>query len=254
MSAPVLWHFRFSHFNEKVRWALDWKGIPHVRRALLPGLHLPRILWMTGQKLVPVLVVDGKAIADSTRIIETLEELRPDPPLFPADAAERRRAAELEDYFDAELGPHVRRWVFHEVLPDTAYSARLLATGFGSATALVYRALFPGIRAVMRADMGIDGDGAARSRARADAAIDRLEREIGQAGHLVADRFSVADLTAAALLSPLVLPPEFPYRQPASAPVAVQRIRDEYRRRPAWRWVEETYRRFRGASAAREDS
>ena len=32
---PVLWQFRFSHFNEKARWALDWKGIPHVRRALL---------------------------------------------------------------------------------------------------------------------------------------------------------------------------------------------------------------------------
>jgi hypothetical protein len=31
---PVLWHFPISHYNEKARWALDWKGIPHVRRAL----------------------------------------------------------------------------------------------------------------------------------------------------------------------------------------------------------------------------
>ena len=31
---PVLWQFRFSHFNEKARWALDWKGIAHVRRSL----------------------------------------------------------------------------------------------------------------------------------------------------------------------------------------------------------------------------
>jgi len=31
---PVLWHFPISHYNEKARWALDWKGIPHLRRAL----------------------------------------------------------------------------------------------------------------------------------------------------------------------------------------------------------------------------
>ena len=29
---PVLWHFPISHYNEKARWALDWKRIPHVRR------------------------------------------------------------------------------------------------------------------------------------------------------------------------------------------------------------------------------
>ena len=31
--APLLWHFPISHFNEKVRWALDWKGI---RQNLMP--------------------------------------------------------------------------------------------------------------------------------------------------------------------------------------------------------------------------
>jgi hypothetical protein len=33
---PVLWHLQLSHFNEKVRWALDLKRIDHVRRPLLP--------------------------------------------------------------------------------------------------------------------------------------------------------------------------------------------------------------------------
>src|SRR5207245_1904438 len=30
---PVLWHFPISHYNEKARWALDWKGIPRAPRA-----------------------------------------------------------------------------------------------------------------------------------------------------------------------------------------------------------------------------
>lgn len=29
MQTPLLWHFAISHFTEKARWALDWKGIPH---------------------------------------------------------------------------------------------------------------------------------------------------------------------------------------------------------------------------------
>src|SRR5439155_124476 len=85
--------------------ALDWKGIAHVRRSLLPGFHVPRVLWMTGQKALPVLIVDGETIHDSTRIIERLERLRPEPALYPADDAERRRALALEDFFDEELGP-----------------------------------------------------------------------------------------------------------------------------------------------------
>src|SRR2546426_470962 len=95
MAPPVLWQFRFSHFNEKARWALDWKGIAHVRRSLLPGFHVPRVLWMTGQKSVPVLVLDRETIHDSTRIIERLERLRPEPALYPADDAARRRAPAL---------------------------------------------------------------------------------------------------------------------------------------------------------------
>src|SRR5207245_1655413 len=79
---------------------------------LLPGFHVPRVLWMTGQKSVPVLVLDGETIYDSTRISERRERMRPAPALYPAEAAARRRAPALEDFFDEEFGPHVRRGRF----------------------------------------------------------------------------------------------------------------------------------------------
>jgi hypothetical protein len=31
VTEPILVQFRFSHFNEKARWALDYKGVPHRR-------------------------------------------------------------------------------------------------------------------------------------------------------------------------------------------------------------------------------
>lgn len=33
---PVLWQLQISHYVEKVRWALDYKRIPHIRRSLVP--------------------------------------------------------------------------------------------------------------------------------------------------------------------------------------------------------------------------
>jgi len=55
-------------------------------------------LWRaTGQGKLPVLWLDGRAIADSTRIIAALEEQYPEPPLYPRDSAARQRALALED-------------------------------------------------------------------------------------------------------------------------------------------------------------
>ena len=250
MSAlPVLWQFRQSHYNDKVRWALDWKRLPHRRRSVVPGLHVPRIMWLTGQRSVPVLVLGGTAITDSTRIIEVLERLHPDPPLYPRDDAAQRRALELEEFFDEELGPHLRRAWFHELLPDADFSSALLAGGTSPLVQRLYRALFPVVRQVMTVDMGIDAAGAERSRITMERALDRLEAEIGDSGYLVGDGFTVADLTAAALLYPIVLPPEFPYPIPAPLPTRAARFRDSLRGRRGFEWAAEMYRRHRGTSA-----
>jgi len=247
-TAPVLWQFRFSHFNEKARWALDWKRIPHRRRSLLPGLHVPSVLWRTGQKRVPVLVVDGQTITDSTHIIEAVERMRPDPPLYPSDGGERRQALLLEEFFDEELGPHIRRAAFHALLPHASYASALLATGCGGAAQLGYRALFPVVRAAMRLDLQITDETAELSRAKTRAALDRLEAELGRGSYLVGDRFTVADLTAAALFSPLVVPPGFPYRLPGPYPEPLAAFRASLAGRPGFRWVAEMYRRHRGTS------
>lgn len=246
---PTLWQFRASHFNEKVRWALDWKGIPHVRRTVLPGPHVPRMLWMTGQQQVPVLVTDAETVTDSTRIIARLEERWPTPPLHPGDEAARRRALELEDWFDVHLGPAIRRVLFFEVLDDDAFMTGAFAGDEGALTQWLYRSCLPGLRVLMRSSMNITPAGAERSRAKVAEALDRIELELQPSGYLVGDAFSVADLTAAALLSPIVLPAEYPYAIPA-IPEGAARYRAQLASHPAFRWAEEMYRRHRGASCA----
>jgi glutathione S-transferase len=73
--------------------------------------------------------------------------------------------------------------------------------------------------------------------------LDRLEAELDGGEYLVGDRFSVADLTAAALLYPLVLPDEGPWQPVRTA--AFLELQDSVRDRPGFRWVEETFRRRR---------
>ena len=68
-------------------------------------------------------------------------------------------------------------------------------------TRALYRAAFPLNRAVMRFAMSIDAPHAEASRKHVDAALERLETELRPSGYLVGDAFSVADLTAAALVS-----------------------------------------------------
>lgn len=244
-----LLQFRFSHYNEKARWALDYKGVPHRRRSYLPGLHIPPVLLASRQRQVPVLLDGERVIPGSAAIVAHLEERQPEPALYPADPAERARALEIQRWFDDEVGAIVRTAFFYEVLPDGVYAASLFTGGTGAATRAVYRALFPGIRAVMRRDMNLTAEAAAAGLARGREAFDFVAREAGPSGYLVGDRFTIADLAAAALLSPGVLPAEFPYLPPEPRGARLTSWLGRWTDHPGAAWVREIYRRHRGSSA-----
>ncbi len=249
MGAPILYHIQVSHYNEKARWALDYKQVPHVRRAPPPMMHTVFALAMTRSATFPVLKLNGERIGDSTRIIEALEQRYPDPPLYPSGADERRRALELEDFFDEELGPHIRRALFAEITRDRHAFAQAAAPRGGPVENLVYRTTAPAAAPILRLRYGIKPDTAARGREKTLAALDRVSEELQPSGYLVGDRFSVADLTAASLLMPIVWPDEAQYLPAGPFPDAVHRWRDSVSEHPAFGWVQDLYHRHRGTSA-----
>jgi glutathione S-transferase len=252
---PVLWQLTISHFSEKVRWALDRKRIPHRRRAPLPGLHIAVALWVTGGESAtfPVLELDGEAFGDSTAAIAALERRHPESPLYPENPEQCRRALELEDFFDLELAPYTRVLPFHDLLGEPELFAQLAVEAvpepLGRARALV--GLYARTYTRLRWGAG-SGEAAEEARAKIAAAFDRVEAELaaGDGEHLVGDRFSVADLAAAALFSPLVGPPGAPITADRPMPRAYAEFRDAQSERPGFRWVEETYRRHRQAELA----
>jgi glutathione S-transferase len=245
----VLWHLKVSHYNEKARWALDYKRVPHLRCAVEPGRHRATARRLTGGSTFPVLVLDGEAIGDSSRIIEALERRYPEPALYPSDPAGRRRALEIEELFDEELGPSLRLLVVSHMLP----SGNLLLGAFlpdlrgpRRRTAL---AMFPLIRRKFVADLGIDDESVALAWTKLRAAVEAFREELQPNGYLVGDGFTVADLTVAALVAPAVAPEQFPYPQPQRGHRLLAPIREVLAEAGLPEWAREIYARHRGRSA-----
>lgn len=250
MSDPELWHMHFSMYPEKARWALDYKRVPHIRHAMLPGPHAVQLMTRFGQKSMPILRHDGRVLKDSASVIDYVETVWPDPPLYPDDPVLRQQALEMQAWFDDRIGPGVRRAAFHAWLPHTGYSARRIATGLSEWQQSLYVRAFPAIRAVMMLDMRITAASAEAGRALTREALDFVAVNAGRTGYLVGDRFSVADLTAAAILMPACLPPEFPVDIPEPLPSGWADWLSHWRDHPGCDYVRRMYREHRGVSSA----
>jgi glutathione S-transferase len=79
-------------------------------------------------------------------------------------------------------------------------------------------------------------------------ALDRIEQERDGRAYLVGTSFTVADLTAASLLSPLLQPPEIQYPLRVELPRDIQDYRAALMRHPAAQWALDIYRQHRGCS------
>ncbi|HEX6782088.1 MAG TPA: glutathione S-transferase family protein [Solirubrobacterales bacterium] len=250
---PTLWQIDISHYSEKVRWALEYKGIDHGRRSILPGSHIPIALALTrgAQPTLPILTLDGRNIGDSTEIIAALEAAYPEPPLYPIDAEERARAIELEDWFDENLGPHARLLPFYELIQEPELFAEVAAESVPGPLGKAKPVVGAYARAYTTVRWGANSEeGAVQAREAVIAAFDKLEEELekGDGEFLVGDSLSVADVTAASLFYPVVVPPEGPLKPDLPRPPALERFRHGLSERRGFKWVEDTFRRHRHRS------
>jgi glutathione S-transferase len=250
---PVLWHLKVSHYNEKARWALDYKGIPHVRRAAVPGRHRKLAQKLSGGTTFPVLVQNGKGIGDSSRIIAALEDRYPEPPLYPGNPGERRKALELEDFFDEEFGPYTRMLLIHHILPAAALFIDVFVPDAKPVRRAIGIAQFPFLRPRIAKGFGIDDDSVARAFDKLHVAGARFRAALQPNGYLVGDGFTVADLTVASLVAPIAAPEGFPYPQPQRDHPLVEPIRSVLAEYGLIDWTRGIYALERRPSAAIRD-
>ena len=86
-----------SHPSWTAMAALDFKGLEYERVDLAPGKHNADMeaLYGEGKTTVPGMLVDGEPVHGSVAILARLEELAPEPTLYPVEIADAVREAEL---------------------------------------------------------------------------------------------------------------------------------------------------------------
>lgn len=208
----------FSHYNEKARWGLDHFGVAYRERACLPLFHFPAVMWATGLRggradrastrfSTPVLVTDdGERLCDSAAIVRYASDRFGDErtTLYPEPHRDELHA--LEQRLHDAVGPHTRRVAYYHVLRDRQWLAALARHNVGRVQAGAFVAALPLVRAALRRALGIERQRAEASLVKLREEMAALDEQLGERSYLVGDRFTAADLTAACMLAPVLLP------------------------------------------------
>jgi glutathione S-transferase len=210
---------------------MAYKRLPYRRVTLMPPFHpaLVRAAGFAGST-VPALEVDGRKVQGTLAISRALEELRPDPPLFPSDPARRRAVEEAERWGESVLQPVPRR-IFRWMLVERPE----LREWFGSdvlglpASRIGAQLVAPAVRRLA------DVVGADEASARADVArlpvlLDRVDALIGT-GTIGGERPNAADFQIGASVRVLL---EF------------DDLRDQVERRPCAAVARRLFPRYAG--------
>lgn len=125
MTELVLYSHPFSSYCQKVLTALYEKGLPFDVRMLEDAGAMDdlRAVWPFGQ--FPVLKVDGQAFAESSIIIERLDQISPGTPLIPADPALALQVRFMDRVFDNHVQTQQQRVVYNALRPEADRDAHV---------------------------------------------------------------------------------------------------------------------------------
>lgn len=201
-----LHQFAMSHYCDKVRWALDLKGLDYEVHNYAPGEHIVALRRLTrGHSTLPVLVDGDHIVRNSHDIITYLDAAYPAQPLTPTDVTLRDAALHWEAFADEHLGPHVRRVIYAALFRDSDLALQRITLGLPSTKKKLVAIGFPILRASMKRAMQIYPGPVARSEQALIEHIGTLNAHMKTRDLLVGDRLTRADLAVASLLRPLLI-------------------------------------------------
>jgi glutathione S-transferase len=240
----LLYQFPVSHYCEKARWALDYKSVPYQTKNLLPGLHRLTLRGKVNDTSLPVLRMNGNYIQGSDHIIDFLDQTIPTNMLTPTHPDQRAETEHWETFASTELATPLSVFHYSHMLetPDLLRQ-RYIQNGpwYGP---LYYAVTFNRICQVIRDLYKINQNSAARAHATIEAGLRKLEQNLHSRTYLVGEQFTRADLSVAALLSPLAMPAQLAANRSSEYP-AITEFRAQLVDSPVIQWVNRIYQTHR---------
>jgi glutathione S-transferase len=149
---------------------IDYEVVPFRGR----DGHYPEFQAASPLLKIPAIDDDGFTLADSSAIVHYLEAKHPAPPVIPADPQLRGRVIWFEELMDSELAVAGLKVLFNRFVSPVLFKR-------------------PGNEEI-----------AAQGEAELPRGLDYLEQAVPDAGWLVGDDFTLADISAASILRTLV--------------------------------------------------
>lgn len=194
-----LYQFEMSHYVEKVRLILDYKGLPYRKIEVTPGIGQIELFQLSGQRQVPVLKDGSEVIADSTAIAEYLDRKYPEKSIIPTDPKLKGQVLLIEQWADESLGINARKGLIGSISQNQNFRTAVLP----SSTPDIVKTLVGAIPGDL---LGAVGSGVGFGPDAVKDAIDALKRSFTalsyiliEQPYLVGDSPTLADFAVAGL-------------------------------------------------------
>ncbi|MCG6135841.1 MAG: glutathione S-transferase family protein [Nostoc sp. LLA-1] len=241
-----LYQWELSHYSEKVRLILDYKGLIYRKIEVTPGIGQVDLFRLTGQRQVPVLKDGSKYITDSTEIAKYLDLEYPERPLIPKDPKQRGLCLLIEEWADESIGKKGRTALFSAISQDQNFRKSLLPTS----TPDIFKSLVGGVPrdvlTILGLGVGYSPDVIKSAIADLKQDLEALTLLLADSPYLTGDEPTLADLAVAGL-SILLKFPEGAYLDlPASLRgKGVTGLADNPNYAPFFAWRDRLYAQFR---------
>lgn len=259
---------RGSHYCEKGRWVMDLleadpsSPIYYTEDPHPPGFHAFASVAASNDKgsITPCVILDSSPNGEETEFIAESSTLlrRFQPQLYPP--AIKDSIIAFEDLIHEKLGPSLRLFMYHTMLEPKHQNAviRLMTQDTTRIETMLFHMMFGvGIAPAMRKSMRINAENAKIAETAIKEVFAMVSDRLSHGGEYLMDTadtsfgFTGADLTFAALASPLTCPPErkeFNMPDEEISPELLA-LKKELADTPAFRYVNTIYNQHRLANS-----
>ncbi|NJO42795.1 MAG: glutathione S-transferase family protein [Cyanobacteria bacterium RU_5_0] len=246
-----LYQFELSHYCEKIRLILDYKGLAYRKIEVPPGLGQLDLYRISGQRQVPVLKDGTEVIADSTAIAHYLDQKYPDRPIIPVDPKQRALCLLMEEWADESIGFNARKVLLGTFNHDPRFRTAVLPTNTPNFLKTLVETFPSEALDFLGTGVGFGSDAVRTARKAMQQNLECLSVLLVDSPFLVADHPTLADFAVAGLTMYIKFPAGSYLDIPESLKgLGVPGLADDPVYIVFWEWRDRLYANYRKFSTA----